>query len=84
VDHKGAGELVALLQTKEFQPRHPFASASPRQTTAPDLSHSFPKAVKAGVVANNPEVPVVAFELLFKFLVLLIHLKVHVLFLLGP
>ena len=73
----GSRKLVALLQAKEFQPRHSFASASPRETTAPDPAHSFPKAVKAGVVANDPVVPVVAFELLLEFLVLLSDRKVQ-------
>jgi hypothetical protein len=54
---RGQGSGVrGYLRAKEFQPRHRFASAPPRQTTAPDPPCSFAKSLKAGAVPDDPVV----------------------------
>ena len=45
-------------------------SASPRQRTSPDPSHSLPKSLEAGEVSNDPVIPVMTSQLLRELLVL--------------
>ena len=75
MDHSGARKTVALLQTKEFGPRHAAASAAPRQFASPYPPRCRQKSLKAGEVANDPVIPVVASQFLRELVVLLLDRK---------
>jgi hypothetical protein len=78
VDHSGSRKTVALLQTKEFCPRHFTVSASPRKLPSPDPSRCLSEFQEAVEVANDPVIPIVTSQFLRELLVLLLDREVQI------